>query len=671
MPEIGLFVGIQGLTFMLRSLKPALIPSSCLFFLSFCLFIAGCGVRPSTPPSISGTQLQGHVHGGQQPVSGSTIQLYAAGTSGYGEGAIALLANPIITDSSGSFSITAQYQCPSSSSQLYIVATGGNPGLGSSINNTSLALMAALGPCSLYGGQLTLDPNSFITINEATTVASVYALAGFMDPVSSQIGATSINAVGIANAFQTVTNLVDVSTGQSPATTSAGNGTVPQATINTLANIVSACVNSSGTGTQCSSLFSATTPSGGIAPTNTLQAVYNLATHPAQQVATLFALTPSAPPFQPALASAPNDWTLALNFTGGLSNPASIAIDSSGDIWIANNGNGTVTELANTGVVLSGSVGYPTGITYPHALAIDPGGDVWVAGFGSTGNIVKMTSSGALLSGSTGFPAAGLDAPDGIAIDGTGSAWVTNWGGSTPVSVLKFANDGTVLSGSNGQGFTSPYMNSPFGVAIDAAGDAWVADPNLSNLVKFDTNGQVLSGSGNSGFVDYGLFQRPEAIAIDSTGNAWIVNVGDGNISKFSNSGAGLSGAINGLGFIACIGTSDPNFSCNPYISPAIVIDGSGNAWYSFTYNFLNSSDPNAYYAGFAEMNSSGTVVSGQYGYNASLSSYPTTMAIDSSGNVWGADLLTNVVIELIGAATPVVTPLSVGVKTGTLGTRP
>jgi len=330
-----------------------------------------------------------------------------------------------------------------------------------------------------------------------------------------------------------------------------------------------------------------------------------------------------------------------------------------------------VTELANTGVVLSGSAGYPTGITYPHALAIDPGGDVWVAGFGRTGNIVKMTSSGALLSGSTGFPAAGLDAPNGIAIDGTGSAWVTNWGGSTPVSVLKFANDGTVLSGSNGQGFTSPYMNSPFGVAIDAAGDAWVTDPNLSNLVKFDTNGQVLSGSGNSGFVDYGLFQRPEAIAIDSTGNAWIVNAGDGNISKFSNSGAGLSGAINGPGFIACIGTSDPNFSCNPYISPTIVIDGSGNAWYSFTYSFLNSSDPNAYYAGFAEMNSSGTVVSGQYGYHASLSSYPTTMAIDSSGNVWGADLLTNVVIELIGAATPVVTPLSVGVKTGTLGTRP
>jgi len=118
---------------MLRSLKPALIPSSCLFFLSLCLFIAGCGVGPSTPPSIIGTQLQGHVHGGQQPVSGSTIQLYAAGTSGYGAGAIALIANPIVTDSSGSFSITAQYQCPSSSSQLYIVATGGNPGLGSSI----------------------------------------------------------------------------------------------------------------------------------------------------------------------------------------------------------------------------------------------------------------------------------------------------------------------------------------------------------------------------------------------------------------------------------------------------------------------------------------------------------------------------------------------------------
>src|SRR5262249_16348219 len=150
-----------------------------------------------------------------------------------------------------------------------------------------------------------------------------------------------------------------------------------------------------------------------------------------------------------------------------------------------------------------------------------------------------------------------------------GSAWVTNWGNSSPgnpspVGVFKFANDGTVLSGSGGQGFTSPYMNSPFGIAIDSAGDAWVTDPILRNLLKFDTNGQILSGSVSNGLVNYGLFQRPEAIAIDSIGNAWIVNVGDGNISKFSNSGAGLSGAPNGFGFIACTASSDPNFDCNP-----------------------------------------------------------------------------------------------------------
>ena len=117
---------------------------------------------------------------GQQPITGSTIQLYAAWTTGYGASATALLSSPVVTDAAGSFAITGDYTCPSSSSQLYIVATGGNPGLGPGTNNAAIALMAALGPCNLHGGEYTLDPNSFIWINEVTTVASVYALAAFM-----------------------------------------------------------------------------------------------------------------------------------------------------------------------------------------------------------------------------------------------------------------------------------------------------------------------------------------------------------------------------------------------------------------------------------------------------------------------------------------------------------
>src|SRR5271168_2366503 len=240
-----------------------------LSLLSICFFALGCGaVIPSNAP-VASPMLQGHVRGGQQPVSGASVQLYAAGTAGYGTGAVPLLSVPVITDANGDFSITGAAACPTSISQLYIVATGGNPGLASPTNNTSLALMAAIGPCVLNGSQYTLSPNAFINIDEVTTVASVYALSGFMDSATNEIGASSNNSIGIANAFQTVPNLANISTGQALTTTPAGNGTVPQAEINTLADIIAACVNSTGSGPACTSLFTAATPASATAPTNT------------------------------------------------------------------------------------------------------------------------------------------------------------------------------------------------------------------------------------------------------------------------------------------------------------------------------------------------------------------------------------------------------------------
>jgi hypothetical protein len=323
---------------------------------------------------MAGPQLRGNVHGGQQPVSGAVITLYAASANGYAAGATTLLTSS--SDANGFFSITGRYNCPSASSQLYIVATGGNPGLGAGTNNASLALMAALGPCSLHDGQYTLDPASFTNVDEVTTAAAAYALAGFIDSANAEIGTGAANANGLANAFQTVTNIVDNTSGQARTSTPAGNGTIPQATINTLADILTPCVNSAGNGPDCAALFAAATPSGGTAPTNTLQAILNIVAHPAQQVATLFALCPPTPPFQPTLSAAPNDWTLAVNYTAsGLSNPTALATDASGNIWIAISGTSSVIELSNTGAVLSAGAA-PGSLNFT-STATDSSGNVW------------------------------------------------------------------------------------------------------------------------------------------------------------------------------------------------------------------------------------------------------------------------------------------------------
>ncbi len=254
-----------------------------LFLAGVSLSLVGCGVGISSDGAIAGGQIRGRVHGGQQPVSGATIQLYAAGEPV----AMARVRRPCwqrrwATDSTGSFTITGDYTCPSSKSQLYLVAKGGDPGLAAGTNNAASVLMAALGPCSLHGGQLTLDPNLFISINEVTTVASVYSLAPFMGGDATHLGASSTTAVGLANSFALVNNLVNTTTGEALSATPLGNGVAPQATLNTLANVLAACVNSTGVGSPCSALFGTATPVGGSTPTDTVQAIYNIARQPGE-----------------------------------------------------------------------------------------------------------------------------------------------------------------------------------------------------------------------------------------------------------------------------------------------------------------------------------------------------------------------------------------------------
>jgi hypothetical protein len=112
-------------------------------------FFTGCTPGTNlTSTANSGTatiQIAGHVHGGQQPVSGATIKLYTVGTSGDGSASTSLLSQSVTTDANGNFNITNLYSC-TNATLVYLVATGGNPGLGS--NNANIAMMAALGPCS-------------------------------------------------------------------------------------------------------------------------------------------------------------------------------------------------------------------------------------------------------------------------------------------------------------------------------------------------------------------------------------------------------------------------------------------------------------------------------------------------------------------------------------------
>src|ERR1700744_2360941 len=200
-------------------------PAFTLSLLAAATLLSGCGIGvANTDGGSSPLAISGRLVGGNQPVTGSTIQLYDASNTGYGTQATALLTPAVTSGDGGQFSITGLYHCASGSDQVYLVATGGNPGLPGNVNNPQLALMIALGPCG------TLPGVANVVVNEVTTVAAVWALAPFMSSFD-HVGTSSGNTVGLVNAFGMANNLASIITGSSPGAAPAGS-TIPSAEIN-------------------------------------------------------------------------------------------------------------------------------------------------------------------------------------------------------------------------------------------------------------------------------------------------------------------------------------------------------------------------------------------------------------------------------------------------------
>jgi DNA-binding beta-propeller fold protein YncE len=263
--------------------------------------LAGCGQsgNQSIAPVAHITGRQGSVHGGQQPVSGATIQLYAVGTTGDGSAATPLFTNPGKTDSSGGFAF-GPYSCPTPNTLVYLVATGGNPGLPGSVNNSALILMAALGQCG------NLSPSTFINVNEITTAASVFPLAPYMVSFD-HIGSAAADAASLSAAFGMVNEIVNTTSGTTPGPAITSGYGVPADQINTVADILASCVNSaggvSGDGSVCGQLFQYT---GGGATTNTIAAALQIANNPSANTTQLFQLMVPQSPFLPMLDAAPS-----------------------------------------------------------------------------------------------------------------------------------------------------------------------------------------------------------------------------------------------------------------------------------------------------------------------------------------------------------------------------
>jgi streptogramin lyase len=588
--------------------------------------LAGCGGAISSgTKGYQGPGFSGKALVGQQPLIGASVELYAMGASGNGSKGIALLSNALTTDSSGAFSVMAGYDCPSSASQLYLVARGGKPGPAAAEDNDSIALLTVLGACN--EAALT---NS-LTINEATTAAAVYALAQFLS-AGGNLGATATNTVGLKSAVATAEALVNISTGSSPGTSFAANGSSPAAKIDTLANLLNACTSSTDGGSTCSGLFSATTTPT-LTPENTLDAALNLVRNPGQDVAALYALASSSSAFTPALTEQPSDWTFFINYTGGgMNQPTSLGVDGAGNIWVANY-YAVASAFSPLGTPLFAQGITGSGLNVAFGLAVDAHNNAWITNWptpSAPGNTVSVfNTSGASVAGSSGYSTGANTYPNSVAIDTDGSAWVVDWGNS---QLTHLSSSGEQLSGSP---YSSTQLIEPFDAAIDAGHNVWVSNAGGSTVTRVTQDG--------SQFTTYDCCSGPEGLAIDQKGNVWVANFQGDSISEISGTGTVLSN-----GGYTSASLVDPD---------DIAIDGAGTVWVS---NYRGHSLTEL--AG-STASAPGTVLSpaGGLGSDAGLlEAY--SLAIDASGNLWvsnegskteGSNFLT----EFIGLAAPVRTP--------------
>jgi hypothetical protein len=505
--------------------------------------------------------ISGKVVSGPTPISGATVQLFVAGTTGYASAPSTSGLNikgNLTTDASGSFAFS--YTCPAATTSggdlLYLVATKDNSGDGSN----KVRLMTALGSCNDSTNTAKWSPS--VTVNEATTIASAYALSAFakVDTTNGGIdvgapatknaqaptcdagdkwlssGKETCNYNGLKSAFAAANNLVNIGTGVTRSytpdypTNLAGdpnivnNSNVPTARINALADMLASCVESNGSGCSGSTnLFGAASTNGSapggstIAPTDTLQAALNIAQNPGSNgisVSALLSLVPTTnQPYPTASlvlsgAGAPTDLTLALTFTGaGLG----LSPTTSGTITLSWGSYSPVGPMSNT------------------ALAIDASGNIWVTAFAETGGLSPSDGLGGYVlaefnnlgAPSPLTPATAIDSssnitlggfdpdnangnndfgPSSIAIDQSGNLWMGDGAGAGTIFEVGVAGSGLSVLIPNSNLSIAPQAVS--NLAIDKSGDLWVAVSNHGTKVyQNDGTAFPLSGPVNATYL--------------------------------------------------------------------------------------------------------------------------------------------------------------------------
>jgi sugar lactone lactonase YvrE len=290
-----------------------------------------------------------------------------------------------------------------------------------------------------------------------------------------------------------------------------------------------------------------------------------------------------------------------------------VAADSVGNLYVADTANNRIRKVATNGVITTvagnGSAAYAgdggtatnASLYYPYGVAVDSAGNLFIAD--TYNNTIREVAGNGIISTVAGNGSgtyagdggaatnAGLYYPYGVAVDAAGNLFIADADNNV---IRKVATNGiiTTVAGNGAAGFSgdggaaaSASLNSPESVALDAVGNLYVADFNNQRVRKVATNGIIttVAGNGVNGYSGDGAaaagasLAGPPGLALDAFGNLYIADEGNNRIRKVDTSGIITTVAGNGSGGYAGDGGAATSASLN--YPTGVALDASGNLY--------------------------------------------------------------------------------------------
>jgi DNA-binding beta-propeller fold protein YncE len=218
---------------------------------------------------------------------------------------------------------------------------------------------------------------------------------------------------------------------------------------------------------------------------------------------------------------------------GQFRGPADVAVDSSGNVYVADAMNSRIQKFSSNGTFITkwGSFGSGNGqFDFPAGVAVDSSGNVYVADTDNS-RIQKFSSNGTFITkwGSSGSGNGQFFQPIGVAVDSSGNVYVAD---TYNFRIQKFSSNGTFITKWGSFGSENGQFDAPIGVAVDSSGRVYVADSHNDRIQKFSSNGTFITKWGSSGSGN-GKFNRPHGVAVDLSGKVYVSDTDNDRIQKF------------------------------------------------------------------------------------------------------------------------------------------